>query len=104
MKITELFEGVTPKLPGAPKGVKIMTPQQFAASAGGDESEIEEATALPAQQRELGGDEFQDYMTRIKGTDDLDKEGNVKVDKKGIPKYVSGKTKADKYKMPYIHR
>jgi hypothetical protein len=104
MKITELFEGVTPKLPGAPKGVKIMTPQQFAGSAGGDDAELEEATALPAQQRELGGDEFQDYMTRIKGTDDLDKEGNVKVDKKGIPKYVSGKTKADKYKMPYIHR
>ncbi len=65
---------------------------------------VDEATALPAQQRELGGQEFQDYMTRIKGTDDLDKEGNVKVDKKGIPKYTTGKTKTDKYKMPYIHR
>jgi hypothetical protein len=67
-------------------------------------SGLEEATALPAQQRELGGDEFQDYMTRIKGTDDLDKEGNVKLDKKGIAKYTTGKTKTDKYKMPYIHR
>lgn len=104
MKITELFEGVTPKMPGAPSGIKIMTPQQFAASAGSDDAELDEATALPAQQRELGGNEFQDYMTRIKGTDDLDKEGNVKVDKKGIPKYTTGKTKSDKYKMPYIHR
>jgi hypothetical protein len=67
-------------------------------------SGLDEATALPAQQRELGGDEFQDYMTRIKGTDDLDKEGNVKLDKKGIAKYTTGKTKTDKYKMPYIHR
>lgn len=67
-------------------------------------SGLEEATALPASSRELGGQEFQDYMTRIKGTDDLDKEGNVKVDKKGIAKYTTGKTKTDKYKMPYIHR
>jgi hypothetical protein len=67
-------------------------------------SGLDEATALPAQQRELGGDEFQDYMTRIKGTDDLDKEGNVKLDKKGIAKYTTGKTKTDKYKMPYVHR
>ena len=67
-------------------------------------SGLNEATALPAQSRELGGDEFQDYMTRIKGTDDLDKEGNVKLDKKGIAKYTTGKTKTDKYKMPYVHR
>jgi hypothetical protein len=66
--------------------------------------DLNEATKLPAQSRELGGQEFQDYMTRIKGTDDLDKEGNVKVDKKGIPKYTTGKTKTDKYKMPYVHR
>jgi len=69
------------------------------------EQEVDEATVLPAQQRELGGQEFQDYMTRIKGTDDIDKKtGQVKVDKKGIPKYTTGKTKTDKYKMPYIHR
>jgi hypothetical protein len=105
MKIIELFEGVEPKLPGAPSGIKIMTPQQFTASAGGNEPEIEEATELPAPQRELGSDEFQDYMTRIKGTDDIDpKTGEVKVDKKGIPKYTTGKTKSDRYKMPYIHR
>jgi len=68
-------------------------------------SGMAEATTLPAQQRELGGQEFQDYMTRIKGTDDIDKKtGQVKVDKKGIPKYTTGKTKTDKYKMPYMHR
>ena len=67
--------------------------------------DVLEATKLPAQQRELGGKEFQDYMNRIKGTDDIDKKtGQVKLDKKGIPKYTSGKTKTDKYKMPYVHR
>lgn len=189
MNFKELFEGVEPKMPGAPKGIQIMTPQQFVAKAGdmpgqevdedaiadflakggeikkgkyhkprkseitfpgsahigggGDkmrasrtgkaansshkgkpvvstyediaESEdhlarirklsgLDEATKLPAQSREFGGDEFQDYMKRIVGTPDVDKQGNVKTDKKGNEKYVSGKTKGDKYKMPYIHR
>jgi hypothetical protein len=67
-------------------------------------SGLEEATKLPASSREFGGDEFQDYMKRIVGTPDVDKAGNVKVDKKGNEKYVSGKTKTDRYKMPYIHR
>jgi hypothetical protein len=67
-------------------------------------SGLEEATKLPAQTREFGGQEFQDYMNRIVGTPDVDKEGNVKTDKKGNEKYVSGKTKSDRYKMPYIHR
>lgn len=146
-------------MPGAPKGIAIMTPQQFVARAGdmpGEESEevdenysaatpshpnidarektvpvtpygnkerefrgsmaegldrirslagLDEATKLPAQSREFGGQEFQDYMTRIVGTPDIDKKtGQVKTDKKGQEKYVSGKTKTDKYKMPYIHR
>ena len=67
-------------------------------------SGLGEATKLPASTRDLGGQEFQDYMKRIVGTPDLDKSGNVKVDKKGNEKYVSGKTKGDRYKMPYIHR
>jgi hypothetical protein len=67
-------------------------------------SGLDEATKLPASSREFGGDEFQDYMKRIVGTPDVDKQGNVKTDKKGNEKYVSGKTKTDKYKMPYIHR
>lgn len=149
MNFKELHEGVEPKMPGAPGGIKIMTPQQFVASAGDEKSDKEdsdeklkefapsndgdhgddpgeeddgldidenhlsrirslsglgEATKLPAQTRDLGGQEFQDYMNRIVGTPDLDKSGNVKTDKKGNEKYVSGKTKSDKYKMPYIHR
>lgn len=68
-------------------------------------SGLDEATKLPASSREFGGDEFQDYMKRIVGTPDIDKKtGQVKTDKKGNEKYVSGKTKSDRYKMPYIHR
>lgn len=199
------MEGVEPKMPGAPQGIQIMTPQQFVAKSGdmpgeeelnefapgngddgGDEEDtlrkyarmwyngdlptqqqiekildrmgweigeleseeggafvvqagdengnsyigftrddltdelseglehlsrirklsgLDEATKLPAQSREFGGQEFQDYMKRIVGTPDIDKKtGKVKVDKKGIEKYQSGKTKSDRYKMPYIHR
>ena len=197
MKIRQLLEGTEPKMPGAPSGIQIMTPQQFVARAGdmpGEESEevaedskfgsnyaeqlaqelfnhnpgisdeneilrvgyniakgelgsraygifqdqdfpsdfvsaynwlkgqhvsegsdhlnrirklsgLDEATKLPASSREFGGDEFQDYMKRIVGTPDIDKKtGKVKTDKKGNEKYVSGKTKSDKYKLPYIHR
>ena len=67
-------------------------------------SGLGEATKLPAQSRDLDSQEFQDYMKRIVGTPDLDKAGNVKIDKKGNEKYTSGKTAGDKYKMPYIHR
>ena len=89
------------KLPGAVNGVKGMSPEEF---AGADE-EVDEATKLPAPQKEFGGQEFQDYMTRIVGTPDIDKKtGQPKLDKKGKEKYVSGKLKTDKYKMPYIHR
>ena len=96
-----LNESEEPNLPGAINGVKVMSPEEFA----GAEEEVDEATKLPAQSRELGGQEFQDYMTRIKGTPDIDKKtGEVKRDKKGVEKYVSGKLKTDKYKMPYVHR
>lgn len=78
-------------------------------------SGLDEATKLPAPNREFGSDEFQNYMKRIIGTPDIDKKtGKVKkqkdrISKKGevVPgkeKYISGKTKSDKYKMPYIHR
>ncbi len=49
MKITELYEGAEPRLPGAVSGIKIMTPQQFA-GVEDSEQEVDEATALPAQQ------------------------------------------------------
>ena len=81
-----LKEDEEPNLPGAVNGVKVMSPEQF---AGVEDEEVDEATKLPAQSRELGGQEFQDYMTRIKGTPDIDKKtGEVKRDKKGIDKYV----------------
>ncbi len=83
-------------------GISIMSPEEFVAQSG--QEELDE-NLLGAQAREFGDKEFQDYMGRIVGTPDLDKAGNVKKDKKsGADKYVSGKTKSDKYKMPYMHR
>ncbi len=87
MNFKELFEGVEPKLPGAPSGIKVMTPQQFVAGAGGEEKpeEVEEAEGdlLGAQTTPLTGQPFQDYMGRI---------------------FRREKGKTDKYKLPYIHR
>jgi len=40
MNFKELFEGTTPKLPGAVKGIKIMTPQQFVAQ--NDDEKLDE--------------------------------------------------------------
>jgi hypothetical protein len=43
MNLKELYEGTTPKLPGAAGGIQIMTPQQFIAkSAQGEEPEPEQ--------------------------------------------------------------
>lgn len=90
MNFKELFEGATPKLPGAFSGVQVMTPQQFVAKSDmGQEPKPEEDVTeadgdlLGAQTRPLGGQEFQDYMSRIAGRE---------------------KQKTDKYKLPYIHR
>ena len=97
-----ITEDAEPKLPGAVGGVKVMSPEEF---AGVEDEAVDEATKLPAQSRELSGQEFQEYMTRIKSTPDIDKKtGEVKINKKGIPKYISGKLKTDKYKLPYVHR
>jgi hypothetical protein len=97
-----LNEDESSNLPGAVNGVKVMSPEEF---AGVDDEAVDEATKLPASSREFGDQEFQDYMTRIVGSPDIDKKtGEVKKDKKGIDKYVSGKLKTDKYKLPYVHR
>ena len=116
MKLRELCEGVEPKLPGAPLGVKVMSMTQFLALGGDGEpggvtpaeadgdQEVDEATTLPAQARDLKGQELTDYLDRIRGTVKRDKAGNPVIDKKGLEKYDSGKTKTDKYKLPYIHR
>lgn len=43
MKFIELYEGATPKLPGAFGGVKVMTPAQFVAKSGeSDSDEVDE--------------------------------------------------------------
>jgi len=96
-----LREDEQPSLPGAVNGVQVMSPEQFV----GAEQEVDEATKLPASSRELTGQEFQDYMGRIVGTPDIDKKtGEVKRDKTGKEKHISGKLKTDRYKMPYVHR
>ena len=62
MNFKELHEGAEPKMPGAPKGISIMTPQQFVAkSAAGEEPQPEEGVA------EATGDKpFDQMMTTIK--------------------------------------
>ena len=147
MKFQELFEGATPKLPGAVGGIKVMSMDQFLAQSGDEPEEkidemsseeldkmspeqlaqfthkartdkskidpktidqaygksisimfpdtnkrnnqstnqqnVNEATKLPAQTRELKGQELDDYLDRIRNRE---------------------KGKTDKYKLPYIHR
>ena len=145
MNIIELFEGTTPKLPGAVGGIKVMSMDQFLAQADDLPDEqldelspqtlasyvrksntdardrlkqdpknqfkkaekraagigqaigkiratmepatkqqpVAEATKLPAQTRELKGQELDDYLDRIRNRE---------------------KGKTDKYKLPYIHR
>ena len=51
MKITELYEGAEPKLPGAPSGIKIMSVDQFVADPEADDfvddnEEVDENTML----------------------------------------------------------
>ena len=84
MNFTELFEGATPKLPGAVGGIKVMSMDQFLAQSDDlPDEELDEATKLPAQTRELKGKELDDYLDRIRNRE---------------------KGKTDKYKLPYIHR
>lgn len=130
MKITELFEGAEPNLPGAEPGIQIMSMDQFLKYGAdgkpggvepaemdepedeeddepkgvGREKRTDEATKLSAPQRPLKDKELTDYMDRIRGSDKLDKHGKQVVNKKGIKQYTSGKTKSDKFKMPYMHR
>lgn len=114
MKIREIFESLgAPKkrLPGAVKGISVMNPEEFA----DQDEEMDEAIKLSAPHRDFGGDELQAYAKRVRGTPDIDKKTGLpkvnkdRVNKKGKvtpgkEKYISGKTKSDKYKMPYVHR
>ena len=62
-----------------------------------EDAEIDEAK-LDAPARKMGDDELEQYLDRIKGL------STGKKTPRGTEKYVSGKTKQDKYKKPYIHR
>ena len=69
-----------------------------------DDEKIKEAK-LDAPARELGPKELKSYLDRIMGRPVTDpKTGAAKKTARGTEKYVSGKTKQDKYKKPYIHR
>lgn len=105
MRYFELLESAKPSLPGATAGISIMSPEEFVQDAAADE-EMDEAVELDAPHRELDSPEFQQYLHRIVGTPDIDKKtGQPKINKvTGKDKYISGKSKTDKYKMPYIHR
>ena len=74
MNFKELFEGVEPKMPGAPAGIKIMTPQQFVAKAGdmpGEESEeVTEDDAGDIEQRVLAKvAKYKEHLAHLKKTD-----------------------------------
>ena len=108
-KLLDIINESSEEMLNAPAGVDIMSPEEFIQTElsndeVADEEVVDEATKLAAPSKEFSDQEFQDYMKRIIGTPDLDKEGKPKVDKKGIEKYVSGKDKLDRYKMPYMHR
>jgi hypothetical protein len=66
MKIQHLLEGTEPKLPGAPKGIQIMTPQQFVAKAGDMPGEEEVDEGYPKHQ-DLSGvstDKLKAYLAK----------------------------------------
>jgi Gene product 88 len=105
--ITETSKDVKGGSPFSDK-LNVMTLGQFLNSAGvitpDEEEEIDEAK-LDAPSRELGPEELKGYLDRIMGKTVTDpKTGEVKKTPRGTEKYVSGKTKQDKFKQPYIHR
>ena len=98
MNFKELFEGVEPKMPGAPEGIQIMTPQQFVASAGD----------MPGEESEEGVAEVSDatltsYLTKLdkdnlKHRMDPTKRSDAKRMKSG-PNFVKAFTKLDNRKQ-----
>ena len=100
-EITHLMESREHHLPGVFGATKVMSIEDFIADSGvAVDSDLDEATQLPAPSRVLPDPELQDYMSRIVGT-----EIPGKTDPKtGKPAYTSGKTKTDKYELPYMHR
>ena len=107
MNFKELLEGAEPKLPGAPKGISIMTPQQFVASAGDSkpEEEVDEGNVehTPTGLKHTStkdypdypgskGKEFQQDIDRLNKSETgrLDKAFGVNWEPKGRRKEISG--------------
>ena len=85
-------------------GDTLEYPEDDADDKRWDDEEIEEAK-LDAPSRELSPKELKGYLDRIMGKPVTDpKTGAAKKTARGTDKYVSGKTKQDKFKQPYIHR
>jgi Gene product 88 len=89
------------------EGMKVMSLDQFLKSQGVEpkkDEEVDEAK-LDVSAKPFNKDELIAYLDRVMGVPDIDKKtGKPKTDKKGKEKYISLKTKTDKYKFPYIHR
>lgn len=133
MNFKELYEGTSPKLPGAVKGIKVMTPQQFVAQADNDDEKLDElssqtlanykkAAGIDASKADKEGD-FKRGNKRFSGIvratkKEFDKSTN-EATKLPAPTRPFGDTeltdyldrirnrekkKTDKYKLPYIHR
>lgn len=56
MNFKELYEGTTPKLPGAVKGIKVMTPQQFVAQAGDEKLDELSPQTLASYKKKAGAE------------------------------------------------
>ena len=69
MNLKELYEGATPKLPGAARGIEIMSPQQFIAkSAQGEEpepeQEVDEDFKMKSDFSKETGDAVADFLNK----------------------------------------
>jgi hypothetical protein len=83
----------------------VMSLDQFLHHAGIEPHEEVDEAKLDAPSRKMSNDDMKKYLDRIMGTPVLDPEtGEPKKTASGSERYVSGKTKQDKFRNPYIHR
>lgn len=116
MKYLELMEGAEPKLPGAPEGIKIMTPQQFVANAGDEEVDEGRKKKKRSPSRIYGyfgyvGDNSAEGGEGGGGVEEATKLAapTRPIGDPELTDYLDRirnkeKQKTDKYKLPYIHR
>lgn len=120
MNIIELMEGAQPKLPGAVRGIQVMTPQQFIAKSG--DEEVDEGKRK--KKRKKSAYKFPRvygyYGFFGDGSGEGGEGGGVEeatklpastreLKGKELDDYLDRirgqeKEKTDKYKLPYIHR